>query len=291
MRILLVLAIVWSFCDAQDSEQCQISDEILANILPVLGSCNRNGTRQVKFKIRPGNYSCLLNKPSSPALTVPASVEHNICSIGCPPGSVLTISKLSAADSADATDSSTSACQICPENTYSVGGGSLIQNWGTSSSSQEPVPLPSPFETACAGFNESRFYIQFLTNSKALAKPMYINDSKTAVRPSARRGSQVAGDEAGERWLDERRRVQPVGGGAGRVLPVIRRQPARGARAEHAVAAPALQDRRPALVHLQVTPAHPRLPYPRTRHVHPSACQPVVGRAVTCCRAGPHDTP
>jgi hypothetical protein len=160
MRILLVLAIFWSLSDAQDSEQCQISDEILANIIPVLGSCNRNGTRQVRYKIRPGNYTCLLNKPSSPSLTVPASVDSNTCAIGCPPGSVLAISTLSGADSADTRDSSTSLCQICPENTYSVGGGTLIQNWGISSNSPEPAPLPSPFETACAGFNESRYHIK-----------------------------------------------------------------------------------------------------------------------------------
>jgi hypothetical protein len=159
MRILLFLAIICSGCDAQDSEQCQISDEILANMLPVLGSCNSNGTRQVKYKIRPGNYSCLLNKPSSPSLTVPASVVSNTCSIACPPGSALAISTQSAADIADTRDSSTSLCQICPENTYSVGGGSLIQNWGTSSIREEPAPLPSSFETACAGFNESRYYV------------------------------------------------------------------------------------------------------------------------------------
>jgi hypothetical protein len=149
---LVICTILIECCcvlNAQE-ELCQVSGDVLSNMSLTLGICGWNGTRQMKYRIKPGTYNCRqLDKES---LKVPSSVDSSTCSVSCPPGSALAAPTLSTLEMTD----SSLYCRRCPENTYSVGGGTLIQNWILLTSPYDRSKIPFPFETECYGFNESR---------------------------------------------------------------------------------------------------------------------------------------
>ena len=137
----IILCSLFSLSSAQE-EQCQFADEISNNMSLTLGFCTSNGTRQLKYRIKPGTYNC--RQLDQVTLTVPSSVETNSCSVSCPPGTVLAVPSWSTLETKDA---SQVYCERCPENTYSVGGGNLIQNWRTSTGSDQNIEVPIPFES------------------------------------------------------------------------------------------------------------------------------------------------
>ena len=141
------------FANAQD-KQCQIAGDISANVDLSLGACDSNGTRQLKYRINPGQYECRLQGGLQASLRIPSIVDSNACSASCSPGSALTIPTLLATEA----ENTSAYCEQCPANTYSVGGGKLIQNWKSFAAIEQSSAFPFPFETSCYGFDESRYF-------------------------------------------------------------------------------------------------------------------------------------
>ena len=100
---------------------------------------------------------------------------------------------------------------------------------------------------------------------------------------------QVAEDRSCERRLDKGRRLQPVGGGAGRFIPIFGRQPAGTKGAKHTFPSFALQDVREALVHLQVRIRSVPLSRPRSldllekSHTEKIAAEPTHDSGLSVC--------